>query len=287
LCRGCALIFLNGNILGVHRRPKHFVRAFREMRRRGRVGEFVSVYLQHDSVQIASDGGRVCRPLIICDHGVPRVKEEHLKVRFCCSSDSRPSSVSFNTRGPACLSAVGLVAAQLRCSFPPPRPHRRSALLYLPLQLLREGKWNFNSFLVHGLLEYLGGHSLFPNTACMAARMAPLRILEPQPERPGMSHPCSSSCLTHSLACCLKTNVWCASLRPCSCPQLADVNEENNSLVALYEAHCGPRTTHLEIEAFTILGVVAGLIPYPHHNQSPRNTYQASLLLLWYLKLSP
>jgi hypothetical protein len=54
----------------------------------------------------------------------------------------------------------------------------------------------------------------------------------------------------------------------------ADVNEENNSLVALYEADCGPRTTHLEIEPFTVLGVVAGLIPYPHHNQSPRNTYQ-------------
>ena len=29
-----------------------------------------------------------------------------------------------------------------------------------------------------------------------------------------------------------------------------------------------------EIDPLTILGVVAGLIPYPHHNQSPRNTYQ-------------
>jgi DNA-directed RNA polymerase III subunit RPC2 len=37
---------------------------------------------------------------------------------------------------------------------------------------------------------------------------------------------------------------------------------------------CPLQTTHLEIEPFTLLGVVAGLIPYPHHNQSPRNTYQ-------------
>jgi len=29
----------------------------------------------------------------------------------------------------------------------------------------------------------------------------------------------------------------------------------------------------MEIDPFTILGVVAGLIPYPHHNQSARNTF--------------
>ena len=56
--------------------------------------------------------------------------------------------------------------------------------------------------------------------------------------------------------------------------EYVDVNEENNSLIALYERDCTAATTHLEIEPFTVLGVVAGLIPYPHHNQSPRNTYQ-------------
>lgn len=56
-----------------------------------------------------------------------------------------------------------------------------------------------------------------------------------------------------------------------------DVNEENNCLIALYEQHCCPQTTHLEVEPFTVLGVVAGLIPFPHHNQSPRNTYQCAM----------
>ena len=56
-----------------------------------------------------------------------------------------------------------------------------------------------------------------------------------------------------------------------------DVNEENNCLIALYEQSCSAETTHLEIEPFTVLGVVAGLIPYPHHNQSPRNTYQCAM----------
>ena len=44
--------------------------------------------------------------------------------------------------------------------------------------------------------------------------------------------------------------------------------------IALYESEAMKDVTHIEIEPFTILGVVAGLIPYPHHNQSPRNTYQ-------------
>lgn len=48
-----------------------------------------------------------------------------------------------------------------------------------------------------------------------------------------------------------------------------DVNEENNCLVALQEADITADSghTHLEIDPLTILGVVAGLIPYPHHNQ--------------------
>lgn len=79
-----------------------------------------------------------------------------------------------------------------------------------------------------------------------------------------------------------------------------DVNEENDSFIAYNEAEIDPvKTTHLEIEPFTLLGVcagwwavgmytnvdlifpkiicVVGLVPYPHHNQSPRNTYQCAM----------
>jgi DNA-directed RNA polymerase III subunit RPC2 len=56
-----------------------------------------------------------------------------------------------------------------------------------------------------------------------------------------------------------------------------DVNEENDALITIYEDQVTKSTTHLEIEPFTILGAVAGLIPFPHHNQSPRNTYQCAM----------
>lgn len=56
-----------------------------------------------------------------------------------------------------------------------------------------------------------------------------------------------------------------------------DVNEQNDVLIALDESFITANHTHLEIAPLTILGVVAGLIPYPHHNQSPRNTYQCAM----------
>lgn len=78
--RGSALVFINGIILGVHRRPAHFADTLRSLRRRGCVGPYVSVFLQQDCCYIACDGGRVCRPLLICDAGVPRVTSEHMQV---------------------------------------------------------------------------------------------------------------------------------------------------------------------------------------------------------------
>ncbi|KAG0438371.1 DNA-directed RNA polymerase III subunit RPC2 [Dictyocoela muelleri] len=56
-----------------------------------------------------------------------------------------------------------------------------------------------------------------------------------------------------------------------------DVNELTNCRVALNKNEITENTTHLEIDPYAILGYVASLIPYPHHNQSPRNTYQCAM----------
>jgi len=152
------LVFLNGNILGVVKNYKRLVDTFRLMRRAGYVNEFVSICPnhQHRFVNIASDGGRMCRPHIIVKNGKPKVDDRHI-------------------------------------------------------QELVQGFRSFEDFLHEGLVEYL------------------------------------------------------------------DVNEENDCSIALYEHEITRDTTHLEIEPFTLLGVCAGLIPYPHHNQSPRNTYQCAM----------
>lgn len=118
----------------------------------------MSIYIhdQQNSIYIASDGGRLVRPLIIVEKGVSKIKQCHI-------SD------------------------------------------------LSRGLKDFTDFLREGLIEYL------------------------------------------------------------------DVNEQINAYIALSEKDVEPLTTHMEIEPFTILGIVSGLIPYPHHNQSPRNTYQCAM----------
>jgi len=152
------LVLLNGLVLGATKKPDRLVKQLRIMRRRGMVGEFVSVYLNDDVglVSIASDGGRVCRPLLVCRDGKTMLTQVHLEAL-----------------------AMGVTSIK---------------------DLLRQG-----------VVEYV------------------------------------------------------------------DVNEENNCFIAVTEKDLCPTHTHLEIDPLTLLGVVAGLIPFPHHNQSPRNTYQSAM----------
>ncbi|KAI4291315.1 DNA-directed RNA polymerase III subunit RPC2 [Pancytospora philotis] len=56
-----------------------------------------------------------------------------------------------------------------------------------------------------------------------------------------------------------------------------DAQEENDCRLAFLPGDITAETTHLELSEFTILGYVAGLVPFPHHNQSPRNTYQCAM----------
>lgn len=77
------IVFINGNILGLTRSPERFVKVFRQFRRAGKISEFVSIYVNahQQTVNIATDGGRICRPMIIVKNKKPKVTSAHIQVR--------------------------------------------------------------------------------------------------------------------------------------------------------------------------------------------------------------
>jgi DNA-directed RNA polymerase II subunit RPB2 len=69
------------------------------------------------------------------------------------------------------------------------------------------------------------------------------------------------------------------------CIEFIDCEEEETTMVALFvndlqkeksQRYCSTYT-HCEIHPSVILGVCATIIPFPDHNQSPRNVYQAAM----------
>ncbi len=76
-----ASIFFDGKFVGATAEPKKLVNDIRAKRRSGAIHYQVNVaYHEHlDEVRIISDSGRVRRPLIIIENGVPKLTKEHVE----------------------------------------------------------------------------------------------------------------------------------------------------------------------------------------------------------------
>ncbi|MEM2108625.1 MAG: DNA-directed RNA polymerase subunit B, partial [Candidatus Bathyarchaeia archaeon] len=157
-----AKVFVDGNIIGYCTSAPELVKIFREKRRKGEISTEVNITYfnkqqsETEEVHVNCDEGRVRRPLIIVENGVPKLQPEHL-------------------------------------------------------EKLSLGEWTWEDLVKNGLIEYL------------------------------------------------------------------DADEEENAHVALSLGAITPQHTHAEIATYTILGICASTIPYPEHNQSPRNSYQAAM----------
>ena len=80
-----AKVFVDGNIIGYCASLEKLVQEFRQRRRRGEISSEVNIayyskaYSEREEVYVNCDEGRVRRPLIIVENGVPKLKKEHVE----------------------------------------------------------------------------------------------------------------------------------------------------------------------------------------------------------------
>ncbi|NPA47651.1 MAG: DNA-directed RNA polymerase subunit B [Thermococci archaeon] len=76
-------VYLNGVLIGTTDSGEAIVRRIREDRRAGKISDVINVALYEDSeikeIYVNSDDGRVRRPLIVVEEGVPRLTREHVE----------------------------------------------------------------------------------------------------------------------------------------------------------------------------------------------------------------
>jgi len=85
LRRSGAKVFVDGNIIGYCNFATELTREFRERRRRGEISTevniayFSKIQSERDEIYVNCDEGRVRRPLIIVENGVPKLQPEHIE----------------------------------------------------------------------------------------------------------------------------------------------------------------------------------------------------------------
>ena len=74
-------------------------------------------------------------------------------------------------------------------------------------------------------------------------------------------------------------DLLCINILEESVIEYIDAEEQNMSLICMHmgEVYKNKHYTHCEIHPSTIFGILASCIPFPEHNQSPRNTYQCAM----------
>ncbi|ODM89002.1 DNA-directed RNA polymerase III subunit RPC2 [Orchesella cincta] len=79
--RGVYTVYLNGGLVGIVQNAVKLMCRFRRLKRLGYIASYVSIYsdFKQGTINISSDGGRLCRPYIIVDRGMPKLTQEHME----------------------------------------------------------------------------------------------------------------------------------------------------------------------------------------------------------------
>ena len=73
-------VFVNGDLVGVHKNPNKFVKKLRLLRRNAKINIYTSIYwnIQNNEIHINTDEGRCCRPLYIVEDNKLAINLSHI-----------------------------------------------------------------------------------------------------------------------------------------------------------------------------------------------------------------
>ena len=195
-------VFVNGTLLGTTHDAGKLLEDLRMYRRRGRLGNEVSIVrdIRDREIRVSSDPGRCIRPLFVAQQGKLKLQK----------------------------ASFGAIVAG---------PHRANQA---PSQLL------FQSQIQLPTLENSNNN----NPSALAA---------------------TRNAVSDDLSWDLAMNKGFI--------ELIDNEEEDSLLIAMTPKDVAKNRyfSHCELDPSMILGICASIIPYPNHNQSPRNTYQSAM----------
>ncbi len=243
------LIFLNGEIYGLTSRAEKLVEAFRRKRRRGEIDKFVSIYLNDTdrSVHISTDNGRMCRPLIIVDRKLINIKCNNYSNNYSNSPVGKNIDDSVkndnNASNNSSNSPVGKNIDDTTKNIINPENSSNSPM--------SKNIDDTNKNIINPEDSYNKDNK---NISISTELKKQITFTKDE-----MRYKSFYDFIEEGRI------------------EYLDVHEENNCRIAFKLDEITEETTHLEIAEFSILSYVAGLVPFPDHNQSPRNTYQCAM----------
>lgn len=250
-------VFVNGDWYGIHKNPEILVPVLRNFRRNGTLHVYTSIYWNYgtNEIFINTDGGRAIRPLYI-------VENNKLKITDDILDQIRRNMCSWNK----------LVCPYLHHKVDINSTEAIAHLNDAALKDLHDQRKHHETSdkIIRQMLKTDENDSDSDDDDVVKVKNPTVKQISSNQMKEAINN--------------YKKVIETFDTK--SVIEYIDPEETQNCLISMDMndlngnkefSHHIYRYTHCEIHPSLVLGILAGLIPFPDHSQSPRNTYQSAM----------
>lgn len=254
-------VFVNGDWYGIHKNPEILVPLLRNLRRDGTLHIYTSVYWNYSTNElfINTDGGRAIRPLYIVENNKLKLSDE------VCEKIKK-NMYSWNK----------LVCPHLHNEVDLGTTENIAEMNETAVKELNDYKKRNEKCdaVIRDMLKH-GSSNEDDDDANNDANKKPVQTQELNVDR--MREAIQNYKKVIETFDTKSVIEYIDPEETQNCVISMDVSDLINSNKHNEHSHHIYRYTHCEIHPSLALGILAGLIPFPDHSQSPRNTYQSAM----------